>query len=284
MNNRVHKFSSSGVYQNTFGGQGSGEGRFTYPRGLAVDASDNLYVADSENNIVQKVSKIGAYLTQLGSTRGSGNGQFSHPWGVAIDGSGNLYVLDTDNYRVQEFSSTGVYQTKFGSMGDGDGQFNLAYGFAVDSSGNVYVADTLNHRIQKFAAPQASGDLKITVKDKDSKPIVGVSVSSTTQPSGQQILSGSTGSDGTVTFTGVAPGSYTMQASKSGYVSASAQGTITGGSISTINIILQTQATGGGGTSSGGIPGFPVASIVIAVIICTTWFAHARRKLHFVPL
>ena len=60
------------------------------------------------------------------------------------------------------------------------------------------------------------GDLKVTVKDKDGKPIVGASVSSTTQPSGQQALSGTTGSDGTVTFSGVAPGATLCRRPRAG--------------------------------------------------------------------
>ena len=151
------KFSPDGIFMTNWGFEGaepwnppSEDGQFYYPRGVAVDRSGNVYVADTGNNRIQKFSPWGWFLTKWGS-EGSGDGQFENPSGVAVDGSGNVYVADTDNHRIQKFSSDGVFLTKWGgSKGSGDGQFDYPRGIAVDGNGNVYVADTGNHRIQKF--------------------------------------------------------------------------------------------------------------------------------------
>jgi len=138
----------------TWGGYGSGSGKFIYPWGMAFDASGNVYVADQGNNRIQKFSSSGAFLSQLGS-RGNGNGQFNFPSGVAVDASGNIYVVDQENHRIQKLDSSGVFVAKWGTPGFGDGQFYFPCGLALDDSANVYVADQGNYRIQKFTSTGA---------------------------------------------------------------------------------------------------------------------------------
>jgi hypothetical protein len=133
----------------TWGSQGSGNGQFNQPNGVAVDSSGNVYVADSGNNRIQKFDSSGKYLTQWGPY-GTTNGQFFQPNSVAVDSSDNVYVADTGNNRIRKFDSSGEYITQWGSYGSGNGQFKHAIGVAVDSSGNVYVIDSKNKRIQKF--------------------------------------------------------------------------------------------------------------------------------------
>lgn len=88
------------------GDSGSGEGQFSVPRGMALDADGNLYVADWGNDRIQILSASGAVIDTIGET-GSGNGQFRLPKGVAVDGDGNVFVLDTRNQRVQKFRPAG---------------------------------------------------------------------------------------------------------------------------------------------------------------------------------
>jgi DNA-binding beta-propeller fold protein YncE len=119
------------------------------PTFVALDSSNNVYVANEYNDRVEKFDRGGNYLTQWGSP-GSGNGQFVYPEGVAVDSSNNVYVADDNNSRVVKFDSNGNYLTQWGSFGSGNGQFHSPYGVAVDSSNNVYVADVNNFRIEKF--------------------------------------------------------------------------------------------------------------------------------------
>ncbi len=132
-----------------WGAYGTGDGQFNSPFGLAVDSAGNVYVADFQNNRVQKFNSSGAFLLKWGSL-GTGNGQFNKPWNVAVDSAGNVYVSDANNGRIQKFNSSGAFLLTWGSVGTGNGQFNSARGIAVDALGNVYVADSNNQRIQKF--------------------------------------------------------------------------------------------------------------------------------------
>ena len=93
------------------------------PGFVALDGSNNVYVADYYNNRVVKFAANGTYLTQWGSS-GSGNGQFSFPSGIAVDSSNNVYVADYSNNRVEKFDSNGNYLTQWGSGGSGNGQFD----------------------------------------------------------------------------------------------------------------------------------------------------------------
>jgi hypothetical protein len=148
-NNRIQKFDKSGNFLLTFGTQGSGNGQFSLPFGVAVDSTGNIFVADAGNNRIQKFDKSGNFLLTFG-TQGSGNGQFNSPEGIAVDSTGNIFVADTSNNRVQKFDNNGNFLLTFGTQGSGNGQFNSPKGVAVDSTGNVFVADTSNDRVQVF--------------------------------------------------------------------------------------------------------------------------------------
>ncbi|OFX21894.1 MAG: hypothetical protein A2V77_20500 [Anaeromyxobacter sp. RBG_16_69_14] len=141
------------------------DARFLNPIGVAVDAGENVYVADFGANTIRKITVDQAVTTlagtamQSGSADGTGaSARFNWPWGVAVDRSGNVYVTDRGNETIRRITSTGVVSTFAGSVGqpgsaDGTGpaaRFNSPGAVAVDVSGNVYVADWGNSTIRKI--------------------------------------------------------------------------------------------------------------------------------------
>jgi uncharacterized repeat protein (TIGR01451 family) len=194
-NNRVRKVSTSGTIS-TVAGNGtagfSGDGgpatsaSLRYPDGIALDSSGNLYIADTSNMRVRKVSTSGTISTVAGNDTEpgfSGDGgpatsaSLSYPRGVALDFSGNLHIADTDNERVRKVSTSGTISTVAGSgtagfSGDGgpaaSASLNDPYGVALDSSGNLYIADTYNHRIRKVDAGVAKAIISARNVSQDS--------------------------------------------------------------------------------------------------------------------
>jgi DNA-binding beta-propeller fold protein YncE len=92
------------------------EPQFNNPYGDTVNSSGNVYVADANNNRIQKFSSTGTFIRKWGSL-GTGNGQFNSPIGIAVDSSGYVYVDDTSNNRIQKFSNTGTFIRKWGAPG-----------------------------------------------------------------------------------------------------------------------------------------------------------------------
>ncbi len=141
----------------TWGQRGSEQGQLLDPRGIAVDAEGNVYVAEGGNHRVQKFDGEGKFLMALGS-QGNQPGQFQEPWGVAVDRQGNIYVADTWNHRIQKFTANGEFVQQWGSFVDTQGVLSnelagLFWGprsIAFDSKGHLYISDTGNKRIQVF--------------------------------------------------------------------------------------------------------------------------------------
>ena len=141
---------------------GSGtSAQFSYPSDVALDAEGNVYVADSNNNRIRKISPEGLVSTLAGGAVGFRDGdgrlaQFSYPSGVALDAEGNVYVADSNNNRTRKISPEGLVSTLAGStvgFRDGSGrsaQLNTPSGVALDAAGNVYVADWQNHLIREI--------------------------------------------------------------------------------------------------------------------------------------
>ena len=138
--------------------------RFNYPSGIATDTAGNLYIADTDNDTVRKVTASGVVTTLAGSAQVTGSldgagsaARFQDPSGVAVDASGNIYVADTLNHILRKVSPSGVVTTIAGLAGiDGtvddagsNARFRAPQGLAIDGAGNLFVADTSNHTIRK---------------------------------------------------------------------------------------------------------------------------------------
>ncbi|HSS31992.1 MAG TPA: 6-bladed beta-propeller [Solirubrobacterales bacterium] len=142
------------VFQSAFGASGAGAGQLSHPADVTVDPNGNIWVADENNNRIEKFGFKGEFLASYGSL-GSGNGQLNHPTGIEADSAGNIWVADTGNNRIEKFSEAGAYLSAFGSSGTGNGKLSSPQGIAVDSAGRVWVADTANNRIEEFNAKGA---------------------------------------------------------------------------------------------------------------------------------
>jgi uncharacterized protein (TIGR03437 family) len=189
-NHRVRKVTPAGVIT-AFAGSGalgsSGDGgpataaSMNRPLGIAVDAAGNVYIADTGNSRIRKVTPAGVITTVAGDGRNDFGGdggpateaKLSWPYGVALDAAGNLYIADTFNARVRKVDArTGVITTiagagQLGSTGDGGAataaRFFNPSGVAVDAAGNVYIADIGDQRIRRVNA--ADGKISAVVGD-----------------------------------------------------------------------------------------------------------------------
>lgn len=143
-----------------FGGDGSTatNAQMNFPTGLAIDSSGNIYVADSVNLRVRKISGgnmstvAGNGVMNYGGDNGSAlKAQMNTPQGAAVDAAGNLYVADTNNHEVRKIDTKGNITALIGNgtAGSGANQLNGPQAVAVDAAGNVYIADTQNARIVK---------------------------------------------------------------------------------------------------------------------------------------
>ncbi|NLX44247.1 MAG: TIGR03663 family protein, partial [Chloroflexi bacterium] len=147
------------------GQSGSGNGQLNAPKGIALDAQGNLYVADSQNHRVQVFDPQGQFVRSMGS-QGSELGQLQEPWGVAVCDDGTVYVADTWNHRVQAFDSAGNPLLAWGIFGqptEGGDQAHTLYGprsIVCDEQNNIYITDTGNKRVLKYTG---SGELIASV-------------------------------------------------------------------------------------------------------------------------
>jgi sugar lactone lactonase YvrE len=166
-------FDSSGIMVTTLAGigravDGIGSGAsFSSPYGVATDSLGNVFVADSWNAKIRKITPEGVVTTHAGAGFALGPtvdgpasaATFRQPEGIAVDASGTVYVADTWDNKIRKITPDGMVSTLAGSdgIGDRDGLgiqalFNRPIGIAVDGSGAVYVADSKNHKIRKISA------------------------------------------------------------------------------------------------------------------------------------
>ena len=155
--NQIKKITPEGVVTTLAGGsEGFADGvgpqaSFNTPSGLAIDADGNLYVADTGNNRIRKITPEGVVSTVAGDgTAGYADGaaaqaRFDGPIGVAADSTGSLYVADTYNDRIRKISKDGQVTTIAEAV-----TFDTPCGIVVAKDGSVIVADTGNRQVRKI--------------------------------------------------------------------------------------------------------------------------------------
>lgn len=139
------------------------------PNGLAFDAVGNLYIADTANHRVRKVTPAGVITTVAGNGISGLNGDggpatqasLHSPYALVFDSAGNLYIADTSNHKIRKVAPDGIITTFAGNGQDGfggdggkatDARLNLPVGLAVDAGGNLLIADSANNRVRKVNA------------------------------------------------------------------------------------------------------------------------------------
>jgi uncharacterized protein (TIGR03437 family) len=180
-NNRIRKVSGGSI--STVAGNGTsgytGDGsaatsaELSDPEGIAVDSSGNLFISDTSNCVIRKVTTSGTISTIAGNNSTgcgyAGDGaaataaQINHPSGIVVDSKGNIYFADTSNNIIRIVTTDGNINTFAGNYGAGIGftgdggpatsaRLNNPEGLALDSSGNLYIADGNNNRVRVVSA------------------------------------------------------------------------------------------------------------------------------------
>ncbi len=173
-NHRIRKVNTAGVIttvagNGTFGFSGDGgaatSAMIAMPHGVAVDAAGNVYISDTLNFRVRKVSAAGVISTiagngGVGNTGDGGpgiNAELTDPWGIQVDSSGNVYFADWLNNSIRKISTSGVISTVVGggtgALGDGGPATSATLfgpqGIGMDAAGSLYIADYSNNRVRK---------------------------------------------------------------------------------------------------------------------------------------
>jgi len=252
-----------------------GDARFFAPEGIAIDGAGNLYVADTDNHTIRKVTATGVVSTlagwagSSGSNDGIGAGaRFAYPADVTVNSAGNLFVIDTDNHAIREITPAGVVSTVAGLAGtsgsaDGTGtaaRFYYPTGIGADASGDLYVADTNNQTIREAVAQSAP---VFQTQPQSQTVAAGSNVSFSVMATGapapiyQWFINGvaiAGATSATLTLNNVQPanaGSYTATAFNSSGIVTSNPATLTvSGTVSQPS----SSGSGGGGGGGGGAP------------------------------
>ena len=133
----IEVFNESGSKVHSIGSRGSGDLQFDTPCGIAV-RGDIIYVADTNNHCIQKLTLSGNFVSKFGTEKGSNN-YLSLPRGVCLDHDGRVFVADSGNSRVNVFSGDGTFLYR---IGESSNTLDFPWDLAFDPSGNLHVADS----------------------------------------------------------------------------------------------------------------------------------------------
>lgn len=170
LNHCIRKITPTGMVS-TFAGSGIAgfldntgiAAQFYYPTHLAIDLNGNIFVADSNNHRIRKITSSGAVTTLAGSDNfgfADGNGisaKFWTPCAIALDSNGVIFVAEKQNNRIRKVLQNGDVSTFAGNGNSGSAngtgtaaEFRNPFGIAIDVEGNIYVSDSSNNRIRKI--------------------------------------------------------------------------------------------------------------------------------------
>jgi len=286
-NNRIQRFTASQIASATAGqtsasvagttvlggnGTGSGNTQLNFPSGVFVDGSGNLYVADYNNNRIQKITAAQIAAATAGQTSstaaattpaggngaGTGANQLDQPNSVFLDCANNIYIADYSNNRVQQWlsgasSGTTIAGSSSGTAGSSATLLSLPSDAVLDASGNLYVTDYNNSRVQEYApaivntfAYTLNGTYTATVTTFTCATGSGSATTTTnsaiiTQPTSQTVCAGSS-----ATFTVVASGTgITYQWFQNGVSLGAPAGAYSGTQSATLTINPTTSAMNG---------------------------------------
>ena len=173
-NQRIRKIDTNGIIATIAGNGTSGlagdndlatKAELNYPHGIAIDAQENIYIADFYNNCIRIINSLGIIYTYAGITIGAFSGdngpaslaQLYRPYGIALDRNGNLYIADISNCRVRKINTDGIITTVAGNGTPGNGGDGGAAtdaqmaptGVFVDNFGNILIADAGDNVVRK---------------------------------------------------------------------------------------------------------------------------------------
>ena len=146
-------FSQTGKQMRTIGKAGSagkGNGQFNSPIAIVIEGNI-LFVVDSANNRVQKLTTLGEFIAKFGTYR-AGDGQLNQPKGISIHNDGRIFVSDCGNQRISVFNTKGTFLYHIAGNSANDNSFITPWGLAFDHQGNLHVTDSSNCFVKVFSS------------------------------------------------------------------------------------------------------------------------------------
>ena len=175
----IYVLDQTGQLKNTIGSGGSGDGQFRYPRGISIKG-DVLYVADSGNHRIQKLTSRGEFILKFGQ-QGSSLGEFHGPQAVIIDSNNRLIVSDWGNYRIQIFNEEGGWILTIDGKDTGNSSLMYPVGLALDPQENIHVAavdfikvfSKEGVYVRRYGDPGAARPWYIAIDDEGNALVIG---------------------------------------------------------------------------------------------------------------